>query len=88
MPAMPINRAELTEEEAQLLANSDSKCLEDQEWFKGCRVYYTLPFLRLTTFNNVVLICDIIATGVLWIIGKYLYKDHFIGFSLICKLVL
>lgn len=69
---MSINRVDLTDEESLLVSPSEGDdSLESREWFKNCRVYYTLPSLRVSTLVALVTLCDVIALNTLWLTGTY-----------------
>lgn len=64
-----VQRINLTDDEQRLIGEDDSNAPENQEWFRGCRVFYTLPTWRLSTFLRLALLMDIIITNALWLTG-------------------
>ena len=65
-----VQRVSLTDEEQRLVeTDNESNAPENQEWFRGCTVFYTLPRWRLFTILYLLLLIDVIVTNALWLTG-------------------
>ncbi|XP_067937188.1 uncharacterized protein [Watersipora subatra] len=67
---MATERVSLNDEEQSIIRSAEEDdSLESKEWFKECRVYYTLPTIRLTIVTSLLLLCDLIVCNTLWLTG-------------------
>lgn len=63
-------RVELTDEERLIVNEDGADAPENQEWFRGCSVYYTLPSMRLSNLLICLLLIDLVLCNALWLTGK------------------